>query len=257
VVIKPDLGASGRGQHIIQSEADEAALATAVKRGELGGPCATHVVERWYPARATLTYGFHVDPAGRPPEPLIVREALGASSRAHHGYIYPARIGPSVRNALAEAAARLVAALQDEHGYTGPVRCDALVLDDGKVLPVLEMNARHSFFTFIDRIQTHLAPESPGLFRWFFFRSPGKLTFENLTERLIGADLLFDSKRREGVVIPVFGTVTAGEKQALAQDQPPLRRLFVLVLAPTTERASAIEDTLRQRLQASPEVQAP
>ena len=179
------------------------------------------------------------------------------SSRAHHGYIYPARIDPYVRDALSEAAARLAAALREEHGYNGPVRCDALMLKDGRVFPVLEMNARHSFFTFVDRIHARLSPASPGLFRWFFFRSPGELTLDTLTERLIGADLLFDSKRREGVVVPVFGTVTAAEKSPLGQNQPPLRRLFVLVLAPTTERASAIARTVGQRLKASPEVQFP
>ncbi len=248
VVVKPDLGASGRGQRIVRTDADFEALAAAVDQGELGAPGTTHVVERWYPSRSTLTYGFLVDEAGRVPVPPIVREALGGAGPRHHGYVYPASFGGSGQDALRSAAERLAEALRRDDSYVGPVRCDALVLDDGRLFPVLEINARHSFFTFVDRIHARLLRGGTGLFRWFFFRSPGRLSFHDLLEHFIGRDLLFDRRRREGLVVPIFGTVTACEALAGEQGRPPLRRLFVLVLAPSADRACAIADKLRKRL---------
>ncbi len=246
VVVKPDLGASGRGQRIARTDADLRDLAIAVDQGELGAPGTAHVVERWYPARSTLTYGFVVDNAGRASGSLIAREALGAGPQ-HDGYVYPARFGGEGPEAMRSIVERLAGTLGRERSYVGPVRCDALVLDDGRVFPVIELNARHSFFTFVDMINERLAPGSAGLFRWFFFRSPGRLAFHDLIERYIGSDLLFDPRTREGIVVPIFGTVTACEASEAEETRPPLRRLFVLVLARTTDRARAIADTLRKR----------
>jgi len=96
-------------------------------------------------------------------------------------------------------------------------------------------------------INERLAPGSVGLFRWFFFRSPGRLAFHDLIERYIGSDLLFDQRTREGIVVPIFGTVTACEALEGELTRSPLRRLFVLVFARTTERARAIADTLQER----------
>jgi hypothetical protein len=248
VVIKPDLAASGRGQRLIRSEGDEHQLADAVNRGELGSAGAVHVIERWYPVQTTLTYELQVDPTSRRPEPVALREALGRP-RHSYGYLSPARTSSTIQNILDHTSAKLMSALRSEHGYAGPVRCDALVLEDGRVMPLLEMNARHSFFFFLDKIQARLLPGSPYLFRWLHFRSPGKLTFDTLIEQRIGHDLLFDHGRCEGVVVPMFGTLTADERAAVRERRAALRRLFVLVLAATTGRAYEIADKLRQRWQ--------
>ena len=79
-----------------------------------------------------------------------------------------------------------------------------------------------------------------------FFRSPGHLAFDDLVERGIGRERLFDHRRGEGVVVPVFQTLTAGESGA--GGRAPLRRLFVLVLAGTQKRAVSLASEVRQRV---------
>ncbi len=250
VVIKPEWGASGRGQRLVRSDADLERFAADIAAGKLGAAGTTHVVERWYPARATLTYGFVVEEDGRAPGPLVAREALGGANGPHCGYAYPVPFGASGPAALASVADRLADALRRKHGYLGPVRCDALVLHDGRVFPLLELNARRSFFTFVDRLHGRLLPGTPGVFRWSFFRSPGRLGFHELVEDILGEELLFDPRRQDGVVVPVFATVTACEDPHAQQHRPPLRRLFVLSLASTAARARVLADSVGERLAA-------
>ena len=151
--------------------------------------------------------------------------------------------------ALVHGSAQLDVATVSGGSYSSST--DALVLEDGQIFPALEMNARHSFFSFVDAIQRQLAPGGAGVFRWWFFKSAGRIGFWDLLEQKMGSDLLLDPERGEGVVVPVSVTLVVPEPTTAPADRPPLRRLIVLTLATSTTRARAIADARGDRVRSS------
>jgi hypothetical protein len=193
-----------------------------------------------------LSYEFQVNQCGYIPKKIKLREALKDKDKRDYGYIYPAEVESNLLNEIQKASKSLTMELSEKHHYNGPVRCDALLLPDKRLFPVLELNARHSFFHFIDMIHEKLAPHCIGLFCWFFFRFPGHIRFDEFIEKNIGKELLFTPDRQEGVFVPVWGTVTANEGMG---DDFPLRRIFILLLAVTKKRAIKISLILREKLE--------
>jgi len=249
VVIKPELGASGRGQFIIWEQQDIDRLDAMIDQGDLKNYGSPFVVEQWYPGSVTLSYEFHVDPNEYISKTIKLREALKDKDKRDYGYIYPAEAESNLLNEIQKASNSLTMELREKHQYNGPVRCDALLLPDKRLFPVLELNARHSFFHFIDMIHEKIAPQCIGLFCWFFFRFPGHIRFNEFIEKNIGKELLFTPDKQEGVVVPVWRTVTATEDIEDLDDVSPLRRLFVLILATTKERATKIALIIREKLE--------
>ncbi len=249
VVIKPELGASGRGQFIIWEQQDIDRLDAMIDQGDLKVYGTPFVVEQWYPRSVTLSYEFHVDQKEHISKTIKLREALTDKDKRDYGYIYPAEAESNLLNEIQKASKSLTMELREKHQYNGPIRCDALLLPDKRLFPVLELNARHSFFYFVDMIHEKIAPQCIGLFCWFFFRFPGHIRFDEFIEKNIGKELLFTPDRQEGVVVPVWGTVTATEDIGDMDDVFPLRRLFVLILAATKERAKKIALIIREKLE--------
>ncbi len=248
VVIKPDLGAAGKGQLIINRTQDVDRINDMISKEYLEAHGPAFTVERWFSKSLTLAYEIEINQYEYEPESIILRQALKDSENRDYGYVYPADVKDKVLKNVQEAARILAAELRVKHQYHGPVRCDALLLPDGCLFPILELNARHSFFYFIDLLHARLAPESIGLFCWFFFRSPGHLRFGEFMKKTIGNDLMFHLDKQEGVIVPIWSTVTATENIKAEKAEPPLRRLFALILARTLDTARSMADKLRKNL---------
>lgn len=248
VVVKPELGAAGRGQLIIQNRQDIDRINDMISKEYIESYGTPLIVERWHPNAKTLSYEFHVDRDEYKPKSITLREALKDSENRDYGYFYPADVKDIILNEIQVVADSLATELGKNYQYFGPVRCDALLLSDGRLFPVLELNARHSFFHFIDLLHARIAPQSTGLFCWFFFRSSGQIKFKQFIENIIGKDLMFSPDKQEGIVVPIWGTVTAAESAVEMGGDFPLRRLFVLILSNTKHKACAIVDELRKRL---------
>jgi len=269
VVIKPDLGASGRGQYLIRDKGDFEnvfnvidpgelkshetthiieRLITSIERGDLETPKTTYVVERWYPKATTLTYEFHINRDGHVSTAFHPRKALMDKYGKDYGYVYPAKIENKFLNEIRSASNVLATELWEEYNYHGPVRCDALLLSNGHLFPVLELNARHSFFYFIDLLHNKLSDQPVGLFCWFFFRTIKNLKFERFVDKFIGKDLMFSLQKKEGVVVPIWSTVKGVENIKHFDDEYSLRRLFVFIISTSCSRAINTADAIRRKL---------
>jgi hypothetical protein len=219
-----------------------------ISKGYLEAHGPTFTVGRWFSKSLTLAYEIEIDQYEYEPKSIILRQALKDSEKRDYGYVYPADVTDKVSNSIQEAARSLAVELRARYQYYGPVRCDALLLPNGCLFPILELNARHSFFYFIDLLHARLAPQSIGLFCWFFFRSPGHLRFGEFMKKTIGNDLMFRLDKQEGVIVPIWSTVTAAENIKAEKAEPPLRRLFALILARTLDTARSMADKLRKNL---------
>ena len=67
-------------------------------------------------------------------------------------------------------------------------------------------------------------------------------------KKTIGNDLMFRLDKQEGVIVPIWSTVTAAENIKGEKAESPLRRLFVLILARTLDTARSMADKLRKNL---------
>ncbi len=248
VVVKPELAAAGRGQLIIKKEEGINRINDIISEEYIESYGTPLIVERWHSDAKTLSYEFQVDSDEYGSENITLRKTLKDDNNRDCGYFYPADVKDKVFNEIQEAANSLAIELLGKYRYYGPVRCDALHLPDGLLFPVLELNARYSFFHFIDLLHARIAPQCMGLFCWFFFRSPGQIKFAQFIEDIIGKDLMFKPDKQEGIVVPIWGTVTAAESIVEMGGDFPLRRLFVLIFSKTKHRAFAIADELRRRL---------
>jgi len=248
VVVKPELGAAGRGQFFIQDSQDIARINDMISKEYIEAYGTPLIVEQWHPNAKTLSYEFHVGSDENRLENITLREALKDRENRDYGYFYPADVKETIFNEIQETANSLAIELGEKHQYHGPVRCDALLLPDGRLFPVLELNARHSFFHFIDLLHARLSPRCMGLFCWFFFRFPGQIKFAQFIEDIIGKDLMFTPDKQEGVVVPTWGTVAAAENIGEMNGDYPLRRLFVLILSKTKHNAHKIANVLQKKL---------
>jgi len=251
VVVKPELAAAGRGQLIIQNRQDIDRINDMISKEYIESYGTPLIVERWHPNAKTLSYEFHVGSDEYVSENITLRKALKDDKNRDYGYFYPADVKDKVLNEIQEVTDSLSVELGKNYQYFGPIRCDALLLSDGSLFPVLELNARHSFFHFIDLLHARLSPNCMGLFCWFFFRYPGQIKFAQFIEDIIGKDLMFTPGKQEGIVVPIWGTVTAAESIVEMDGDFPLRRLFVLILSNTKHKAQKIAHELRRRLVAS------
>ncbi len=59
---------------------------------------------------------------------------------------------------------------------------------------------------------------------------------------------MFTPDKKEGIVVPIWGTVTAAESMVEMNGDYPLRRLFVLILSNTKHKAHKIANTLQKKL---------
>jgi len=248
VVVKPELAAAGRGQLIIQNRKDIDRINDMISKEYIESYGTPLIVERWHTNAKTLSYEFQVDKDEYKPKSITLRKALKDNKNRDYGYFYPADVKDKVFNEIQEAANSLAVELEKNYQYFGPVRCDALHLPDGRLFPVLELNARHSFFHFMDLLHARLSPQCMGLFCWFFFRASGQIRFGQFIEDIIGKDLMFTPDKQEGIVVPIWGTVTAAESMVEVNGEYPLRRLFVLILSNTKHKAHKIAIALRKKL---------
>lgn len=249
VVIKPDIGASGRGQLLIQDNDEVERLLDVITQGDFETPETKFVVERWYHKASTITYEFYINRGGQVSTPFHPREALMDKDGKDYGYVYPVKIENKVFNEIRNASNVLATELWEGYQYHGPVRCDALLLPNGHLFPVLELNARHSFFYFIDLLHNKLSAQPVGLFCWFFFRTNETIELESFIDKFIGKDLMFSLKKREGVVVPIWNTVKGVENIKDLDDEHSLRRLFVFILSTSSSKAFNTANAIRKKIE--------
>ncbi len=100
VVVKPELGAAGRGQLIIQNRQDIDRINDMISKEYIESYGTPLIVERWHPNAKTLSYEFHVARDEYKPKSITLREALKDSENRDYGYFYPADVKDIIFNEI-------------------------------------------------------------------------------------------------------------------------------------------------------------
>ncbi|WP_037602307.1 preATP grasp domain-containing protein [Streptacidiphilus rugosus] len=242
--VKDAYGVSGRGIAMIDRvERLDQLLRKLVRRAErTGDDRLALVVEEWADKAVDLTCHFTLGQDGSVRFDFV-KEAL-IENGVSVGHRMPARLAPALVDQVEECVAALGKRLAAD-GYHGVVGVDAMVEQDGRLLPVVEINARNNMATYQSRLQEHLLDAgSVALARQYPLRLHAPLRFAELRALLDG--LLFDPATATGLLVTNFATVNAAA--TAASDRAFPGRLYGLAVARSQTGADALDTTVARRL---------
>jgi hypothetical protein len=245
VVVKDAFGVSGKGILVVTRLAQLDAVQRMVERRarRAGVSRVGLVIEEWLPKSMDLNYQLTVDRAGNV-RLDFVREAL-AENGVHKGHRMPADLSDRHLGQI-DAAARALGGQLAADGYFGVAGVDGLVCTDGRLMPMIEINARNNMSTYQERLRERFVPEgTAALATRHPMRLTRPMTFDDLRDRLDG--MLLGAGDDTGVLVNNFATVNAAASTGAANTSFD-GRLYTMVVAPTAERAAVLDRKLAERL---------
>jgi phosphoribosylaminoimidazole carboxylase (NCAIR synthetase) len=242
VVVKEAFGVSGKGLQVIDSvqRLERLHRMIAKQADRTGDQRIAFIVESWVDKQTDLNYQCTVGLDGRASFDFV-KEAL-TERGVHKGHIMPARLTTEVHDEVVTAAERIGERLATD-GYYGVVGVDALLDTEGRLYPVIEINARNNMSTYQARIQERLlAPGWWAMARHYPMRLSGPVGFGEVQAAL--GDRLLTAPGRSGLVVNNFATVNAAARAA----EPFDGRLYGVVIAESVEELDAIDADVTRRL---------
>jgi len=224
LVVKEALGVSGKGILVIDRRRRlDQLVAMLQRRADRNADDRLDlVVEQWIEKTCDLNYQFVVGRTGTVTFDFV-KEAL-TEAGVHKGHVMPSRLDPGQLDELRDCSAEIGASLFAD-GYYGVVGVDAILDADGRLYPVLEINARFNMSTYqTDLAQRFVGPGNVALARHFNLRLARPVTFDEVAGWLDG--LLFDPERNSGLLINNFAALNA----AATENSPFDGRLYGVMI---------------------------
>jgi hypothetical protein len=244
LIVKDPFGVAGKDNLLIQSGTILERIGSHLAAQEKKGKRVSLVVEPFLAKKLDFSCQMRIDPDGQ-----VHFLSLQQMHNQHLTYQGSSRLGAEQAAGLEREGyfgkLEAVAARLYRDGYWGDVCVDSMVLQDGTVIPVVEINARQSMglinhhldqFFGPDRLSTSLACLSVG--------HPGPLCFAELLEKLERAGLLFS--RRQGCgIMPLSANTLLVNLNAPQQPGLPSRlrkgRFYFSILASPGDRPAWLE----------------
>ncbi len=230
VLLKDDLGVSGKGNLLVDSPRLLARIARHLERQERQGKETWLVLEPLLKKALDFSCQLEIGPNGE-------TSILSIQQMANKGFAFssittaePALWDRLDRDGYLERAQRIAARLFDE-GYFGPVCIDSMELADGRVRTLVEINARQSMGYMNHRIDRHLEPLGVrGELSLFSLGVPRHFDYEQLLTALADHGLLFTQDHPEGMLPLSANTLTANLPATNEQALSP-GRLYASIVA--------------------------
>ncbi|MFH8408907.1 ATP-grasp domain-containing protein [Streptomyces sp. NPDC018019] len=248
LVLKDAYGVSGKGIMVIESERrlDRVHRMVLARAETAGSDRAGLVLEEWVTKQTDLNYQVTVGRDGSVRFDFV-KEAI-TENGTHKGHRMPARLTAAQLDAITDAGLRIGARLAAD-GYFGVAGMDALLLPDGSVFPVIEINARNNMSTYQVRLQeAFVGTGRIALARHYPLRLAAPLPFEELHRTLGG--LLLERPDGAGLLVNNYATVNAAVSTLAEPGATADGRLYGLVVGDTAEQVTAIDTEITARLAA-------
>jgi hypothetical protein len=247
VVVKDAYGVSGKGLMVLDSAQKAARLLRMIERRAScsGDDRLAVVVERWLPRRLDLNYQIAIDRGGEV-RLDFVKQAL-TDRGVHQGHLMPVDLGAEGHALVRTAAARIGGRLYRD-GFTGVAGIDAIVTaDDGRLYPVLEINARFNMSTYQGGVSERFHLRNHwALAQQYPVRVPRRVGFGEM-RRALGA--LLRPAADGWTLVTCFGTINANVDAAAGRGDPPYSgRLYVMHIAPDQARLADLDEGTRAAL---------
>lgn len=218
LVAKEPFGVSGLGSIRVDTERRLGRLLHHLERQEAAGLAVELILEPFVPVEVSFSTHIDLDPSGR-------WTMVGTQETGNHGFRYSAS-ADLPRSAAARInvdrlsqAVNIVAKSLHAEGYFGPVCMDSLLLADGTVVPVGELNCRVSMGRMNIAINSALRPFGCSSYLTSLaLVSHSAVSPTEVLQLLYQSDLLFMPGQPNGViplaVDPLPGTPEAGRSSA-------------------------------------------
>jgi hypothetical protein len=244
-LIKDDFGVSGKGNQIVQSERVLDRIAGYLSRQTAAGKQIRFVIEPYLPKKldfsCQIKVGLDGDVQIVSVHQLENDELAFGASRAPDSELIAA-LEKSAYFQLMEAIGVHLSA----DGYFGEAGIDSMVLSDGQMAPLIEINARrtmssirHAIDMFIGRPDIHCRVASLNV------AGRGTAGFSGLLARLSSDRLLFEAGRERGILPLTAGTMPDQDE---SDDTSDRGRIYFASVYRDPSEVTPLRDGLRDIL---------
>jgi hypothetical protein len=231
VLIKDPYGVSGKGNLLVRSAYNLDAVVAYLRKQEAAGKVTALLLEPFLDVAGDFSCQFEVAPDGTVQwhgiQEMVNRQLAYAGSRSMEEAGREALKAQGYYEMMEKVADSLWTA-----GYFGHVCVDSMLLADGALMPVVEINARISMGLINQRLDRTLRRRGALTFISFGYRDV--MDYEELLLTLRGSEVLFPNRRGMGVMPLSSAALTA----AAVFDQSPREaahwhkgRLYMTVIA--------------------------
>ncbi|OKP97033.1 hypothetical protein [Paenibacillus sp. P46E] len=206
-LIKDEYGVSGKGNQLVDSERVLRRIAGYLESSRNQDKRIKFVLEPLLDRETDFSCQFHIDPEGR-------ISILSVQQLVNHGFAFgeshspePSLLDRLDREGYWETMHSIGRELYAD-GYFGDVCVDSMLLRDGSLAPLVEINARKSMSLIKHNVDRHLKQE--GMHTCLIqvpLATLGEVHYEELLGRLAQEDVLFSLEEGEGVIPLTSGTL--------------------------------------------------
>ena len=207
LVLKESMGVSGKGIQVINSvDRFQKIVKLLENKSKSDNGSMSYVLEKWIEKKCDINYQLLIDRDGRV-NFLGSKESI-VEKGIHRGHIIPSRL-TAEQNEYLYTTGNLIGKQLYKSGYFGIVGIDAILDTNNIIWPNLEINARLNMSTYQNRIQEEwISNDRMALAKHYEIKKENIMPFLEIRNKL--GNLVFSSKKREGLLINNFATVNAG-----------------------------------------------
>ncbi|WP_341281897.1 hypothetical protein [Paenibacillus sp. FSL H8-0537] len=247
VLIKDTFGVSGKGNLLIQSLATLERIAGYVAAQEQKAKSALFLLEPLLDKEIDFSCQFHIDADGGY-ELISVQQVMNAEFAYQGTFSASEELIEKLEREDYFKLMQKTADLLYESGYYGHVCVDSMLLADGGLVPIVEINARKSMSLIKKRLDDYLAEFSlQGNLTYLSVICNGIVEYADLLASMEREGLLFRPDRGEGILPLSAGTFTINQADGLKRKG----RLYLSAAAGRIERCSELLARMRILLKTS------
>ncbi|ANY69369.1 hypothetical protein BBD42_24950 [Paenibacillus sp. BIHB 4019] len=251
ILIKDPYGVSGKGNLLVRSAYNLDAVVAYLRKQEEGGKVTRFLLEPFLDVASDFSCQFELSSGGSVQwhgvQEMVNRQLAYAGSRS---------MDEEGREALKKRdyfdAMELVADSLSTAGYFGHVCVDSMLLADGTLVPVVEINARISMGLINHRLDRTLRRRGALTFISFGYRDI--IDYEDLLLALRGREALFPNRRGDGIIplsSAALSIAAVSAQSSIPSDDAHWYkgRLYVTVIAEDTGERERLYDEAKRILQ--------
>jgi len=243
IVLKEAFGVSGNGNLKVDSPKRLQRLLKHIHGQVADGKELSLIVEPFFAKR--LDFSFHLDIGHAS---VIDTHEVTVMNNSHFSYSGSKLANAALLSVLEEQGyfdlALEVAKEAFDCGYHGPLCLDSMMLRNGAVVPLLEVNARYSMGRLFSELVRRVSPSSDARLLMLNFSSAQGLLFSSLTDQLMSHGLLYGSGQADGI-LPLSGNLLNQAGYVSPSGAPVPGRLVALLVAPPFRQCVLLEGLLR------------
>lgn len=232
IIIKEPCGASGKGLWVVETPAKLKSTLLIIKRFFAEHMDGDWLVEEWCTKQADLNYQVYVGSDGET-QVFSIKEQI-VNGTVYVGSVIPPSFSEEIL-ARCNECGQIIGKELYSIGYRGILGIDAMILDNGELVPIVEINGRFTLSTYISFVEQRLNWEDKKIFA-FYKKIPlsESENYESIVKKMQNANLW---KKDDGSGIITYTSETVNSFRV-----GEYGRLFVLTFAANEDEMMKYHD---------------